>query len=88
MRCHNGSVNVTIKNLPDDVAQGLKKAAADHGRSLNAHILRILAEAERQHRRRSEMRQAITELDELVKTLPPLPPVEELLDEARRERDS
>jgi plasmid stability protein len=36
------SVTVTLKNLPAEVHQGLKKRAARHGRSLNGEMIACL----------------------------------------------
>ena len=38
-------VNLSIKNVPDDVAHGLHNRAAANGRTLNAEVLDILKQA-------------------------------------------
>ena len=38
-------VNLSIKNVPDDVVRGLRNRAASNQRSLNAELLRILKQA-------------------------------------------
>jgi len=46
-------MTITLKNVPDDVCQELKRAAKEQGRSLNAQIIHTLeAEAARLERRR------------------------------------
>lgn len=40
-------VNLSVKNVPDDVARGLHNRAATHGRTLNAELLDILRQAAR-----------------------------------------
>jgi plasmid stability protein len=44
---HNGTMNLTIKNIPEDVYKILKRTAAERGRSLNAEALKALADADR-----------------------------------------
>jgi len=39
------SVNLSIKNVPDDVARGIHNRAAANGRTLNAELLDILRQA-------------------------------------------
>jgi len=41
------SVNLSIKNVPDDVARGIHNRAAANGRTLNAELLDILRQAAR-----------------------------------------
>jgi plasmid stability protein len=38
-------VNLSIKNVPDEVARGLRNRAASNQRSLNAELLEILRQA-------------------------------------------
>lgn len=40
-------VNLSVKNVPDDVARGIHNRAAAHGRTLNAELLDILRQAAR-----------------------------------------
>ena len=39
------SVNLSIKNVPDEVARGLHNRAAANGRTLNAELIDILRQA-------------------------------------------
>lgn len=39
------SVNLSIKNVPDEIAEGLRRRAARHHRSLQGELLTILEEA-------------------------------------------
>jgi hypothetical protein len=71
-RFQNGSVNLTLKNIPDPVYQTIKKEAKRNRRSLNAEIIQVLeTEAEEAKRRRqlSTLRKA---LERFSGTLPPL----------------
>jgi hypothetical protein len=38
-RFQNGSMNITLKNVPPNVHKALKRAAKEEGRTLNAHII-------------------------------------------------
>lgn len=44
-RIHNGSMNVTLKEFPDDLHATLKEIAQKHGRSLNREIIHTLERA-------------------------------------------
>jgi plasmid stability protein len=55
-RCHNGTVNLTIKNIPDEVHKTLKRVAAARGRSLNSEVIRLLQEGAEQENRREHIR--------------------------------
>jgi plasmid stability protein len=39
------AVNISIKNVPDELAERLRSQAAQHHRSLQGHLLAILEEA-------------------------------------------
>jgi plasmid stability protein len=43
------SVNLSIKNIPDEVARGLHNRAAANGRTLNAELLDVLRQAAKGH---------------------------------------
>ena len=54
--CHNGTVNLTIKNITEDVHKTLKRAASARGRSLNSEVLRLLQERAELEDRRERIR--------------------------------
>src|ERR1035437_7351730 len=68
----NGSMNITVKNIPDSIYRVMKREAKRERRSLNAQIIQVLetegAEAERR-RQLSDLRK---ELDRSAAPLPPL----------------
>jgi plasmid stability protein len=49
-------VNLTIKNVPEDVHKTLKRVAATRGRSLNSEVLRLLQEGAELEDRREHIR--------------------------------
>lgn len=71
-RLHNGTVNLTIKNIPDDVYKSLKRSAAERGRSLNAEAIQALTEAAQEAERHKRMRDSRADLERLVASLPKL----------------
>jgi plasmid stability protein len=83
---HNGTVNLTLKNIPDDIYQGLKSAASDRGRSLNAEAIRLLAEAVALASRRKRIANSMDELRRFKATLPKLSSSVPLIREDRRRR--
>ena len=76
-------MNVTIKNIPDDVYGQLKEFAEEQGRSLNAQVVYLLSReaAELEHRRR--MRASRRQLDRFVSSLPKLTDSSRLIREDR-----
>ncbi len=70
---HNGTVNLTIKNIPDNVHKILKRTAAERGRSLNAEVIMALTEMTEEAERRRHMRESRADLERFVKSLPKLP---------------
>ncbi len=80
----NGSMNITVKNVPDPVYRVIKREAKRNKRSLNAEIIRTLEmeATEAEHRRRlSGVRK---ELERFAAALPPLDDSVPLI---RRERE-
>lgn len=71
-RLHDGTVNLTIKDLPDRTGRILKRRAAAHERSLNREIISILSEAAAESERRQEMRASRSALDRFRESLPPM----------------
>ncbi len=66
-RFHDGTVNLTIKNIPQGIYKVLKRTAAEKGRSLNAEAIRALAHATEEAERRRRMRESRADLERFVK---------------------
>jgi hypothetical protein len=69
-RFQNGSMNITLKNVPLRVHRALKRAAKEEGRSLNAHIIHKLEMEASILDRRRKLPQIIKELERFRKSLP------------------
>jgi len=79
-------MTITLKNVPDDVCQELKRAAKEQGRSLNAQIIHTLeAEAARLERQR-KLPELIKELDRFAESLPPIDDSTPLIRQERQRR--
>lgn len=63
---------MTIKGLPDRVYSRLKKDARLEGRSLNAHVIKLLQEHAAEEDRFERMRKSEDELERFVASLPPV----------------
>jgi plasmid stability protein len=85
-RLHNGTVNLTIKNIPEGVHRILKRAAAERGRSLNAEAVQALSDAAEEAERRRSMRETRAELERFVAKMPKLPSSASLIREDRERR--
>jgi plasmid stability protein len=83
---HNGTVNLTIKNIPDDLYQALKQIAAERGLSLNAVAVQALSEAAAEADRRRSMRETRAALERFVAKMPKLPSSVRLIREERELR--
>jgi plasmid stability protein len=83
---HNGTVNLTLKNVPEDVYTALKRSAAEQGRSLNAEAIQALAARAEEAKRRRRMRASRAKLERLVASLPPMPSSVPLIRAERRSR--
>ena len=83
-RLHNVTVNLTIKNIPEDVHATLKREAARLGQSLNAYVIRLLSDAADEARRRERMRASRPELERFVSSLPRLSSSVPLIREDRK----
>jgi plasmid stability protein len=66
-------VNLTIKNVPSTIHRQLKRDAAEHGRSLNAKIIQVLAAEAAELDRRRKMRESRADLEKFVAGLPKVP---------------
>jgi hypothetical protein len=80
-------VNLTIKNIPAEVVETLRKLATDQRRSLNAQVLTLLEEVHREEQRRQHMMHMLPELQSFRKRLGPLPNIDDILHDERRDRD-
>jgi plasmid stability protein len=77
-------MNLSIKNVPEDIYQQVKQAAAEQGRSLNAQIVQILAAEAAEAGRRRRMRESRKKLERFVASLPKMSGSERLI---RKDRD-
>jgi plasmid stability protein len=75
--------NLAIKDLPDPVHAELKKAAREHGQSLNAHIISLLEASVEERHRRQRMRAGRDVFRRFVASLPPMGDSAELIREDR-----
>ena len=77
-------MNLSVKNIPEDIYQHVKQAAAEERRSLNAQILHILAAETAEASRRRRMRDSRKKLERFVASLPKMSGSERLI---RKDRD-
>jgi hypothetical protein len=81
---HNGSLNITLKNVPENVHKSIKREAKGQGRSLNAFIIKALeAEASRAERQRNWPKI----MKQMEKVWAALPPTEDSTALIREDRD-
>ena len=85
-RFQNGSMNITLKNVPDKVYRTVKQAAKEQGRSLNAQIIRTLEMEAAQLERRKKLPEVIKKLDKFAASLPLMDDSAPLIREERRRR--
>ncbi|HVA62825.1 MAG TPA: hypothetical protein VNF74_03795 [Terriglobales bacterium] len=79
-------MNLTIKDLPEEVGRVLKRTASERGRSLNREVVRLLSQAAAEAERRRGMRATRTALERFVASLPPLTSSVPLVREDRQHR--
>ncbi len=77
-------MNLSIKNVPEDIYRQVKQAAAEQGRSLNAQIVQILAAEAAEVNRRRRMRESRKKLERFVASLPKMSGSERLI---RKDRE-
>jgi hypothetical protein len=65
-------VNLTIKNIPEDVYKSLKEEAARQKRSLNAQAIVTIAANLEPAERKKRQRRRWNELERFVASLPPM----------------
>ena len=68
----NGSVNITVKNVPDPIYRAIKREARRNRRSLNAEIIVALETEAAEAERRRHLSTLRKELEQFAATLPPL----------------
>ena len=61
---------LTIRNLPDEVRDRIRRQAAEHGRSMEEEARRALAES---FRPKPKVEEILKRLDEIHRRVPPLP---------------
>lgn len=76
---------IHIRNVPDDVLESLRQRAARNGRSLNAELLRALAESAERERRDAPITRRLEAIARRVNLPPDAPMPEDLI---RADRDS
>ena len=68
----NGSMNITVKNIPDSIYRVMKREAKRKRRSLNAEIVLALQTEAAEAERRRQLSNLRKELDRFAASLPPL----------------
>src|SRR5206468_7519996 len=71
-RFQNGSMNITVKNVPESIYRVMKREAKNQRRSLNAQIIEALETEAAEVERRRNLRRVRKELDRFAASLPPL----------------
>lgn len=85
-RFQNGSMNITLKNVPDKVYRAVKRAAKEQGRSMNAQIIQLLEAEADQLERRKRLPELIKQLDRFAASLPPMDDSTPLIRQERQRR--
>ena len=83
---HNGTVNLTIKNIPETVCKTLKRTARENGRSLNAEVIRGLTRLAEEENRRRDLGAWLAEARRFKATLRKMPDSVPLIRAERRRR--
>jgi hypothetical protein len=65
-------MNVTLKNVPESLYRTIQREAKREGRSLNAHVIRLLAAEAAEIQRRQQLSKLRRELDDFAMSLPPM----------------
>ena len=68
----NGSMNITVKNVPDSIYRVMKREAKKKRRSLNAEIIHALETEAAEAERRRGLSSLRKQLDRFASSLPPL----------------
>jgi hypothetical protein len=80
----NGSVNITVKGIPESIYRVMKREAKKKRRSLNAEIILALETEAAEAERRRQLSNLRRELDRFAASLPPL---DESVPLIRRDRE-
>ena len=76
-----------LRNVPTKVYDGLRRRAKQNGRSMNAEAVALLEEAIDREQRRGTITDELRRLAEEINLPPDAPKPEEIIREARDERD-
>src|SRR5260370_37668016 len=68
----NGSMNITLKNVPDSVYRVIKQEAKRKRRSLNSEIIQALETEAAEAERRRQLGKFRKELDNFAASVPPV----------------
>jgi hypothetical protein len=68
----NGSVNITVKNIPDSIYRVMKQEAKRKRRSLNSEIIQVLETEAAESERRRQLSSLRKQLDQFAASVPPL----------------
>ncbi|MEQ1886094.1 MAG: hypothetical protein ABL967_13605 [Bryobacteraceae bacterium] len=79
-------MNLTLKNIPENVHKVLRQEADLHRRSLNAEAIQALAKAAEEATRRRRMRDSFPSLERFVDSLPKTPSSVSLIRADRKNR--
>lgn len=68
----NGSMNITLKNVPQEIYQVMKQEAEECGRSLNTQIIQVLGYEAAEIRHRKDLRKVRKEAERFAASLMPM----------------
>ena len=71
-RFQNGSMNITVKNIPEPIYRVMKREAKRKRRSLNSEIIQALETEAAEAERRRQLSSLRKELDRFAASLPPV----------------
>jgi len=71
-RFQNGSMDITVKNIPEPIYRVIKREAKSKRRSLNSEIIGALETEAAEAERRRQLRKLRKELDRFAGSLPAL----------------
>ena len=71
-RFQNGSMNITVKNIPEPIYRVMKREAKRKRRSLNSEIIQVLEAEAAEAERRRQLSNLRKELDWFAASLPPV----------------
>lgn len=76
---------IHIRDVPDGVVENLRRRAKRNGRSLNAEVVRVLAQSAAREQRETPIAKRLEEIARRINLPPDAPRPEELI---REDRDS